>query len=417
MIPRLWNTWCGSIRRSLPPSTYLIVAAIVIGLVDAAWFGVRSYFGRGEALDTLLQLRDGLIFFLLMAYAVFRVVAFHPIFLRDYATWLERTPWHHALPLPLGPVHLAWPDLLIAGGLALLLDDPRELMNPNALRISSLSGVLLFVQLHSLAMSLAVWLTGPRAFAYVAAFLLPLSGRLSLWSPAAGVVVLAAGTAAAHVSLSRSWSQFPWPGAAEWMSRVKTGWKSMQQTRNIQGFDDDPMPDRVPPSELGWPFGICSPYVAPLLIPTREKMLLSALFGFWLHTLLAEAPKEVVGGCSVLMLVHGVFILAVARLVSFGSNHSSPITFAGRLLTMRWIIPRYDASIIGPLCILAVPAVTGLPGHFWLEVPLDILTPAVTTLTLWTACLAGPSAGNWKLTAPARLVPGRMNKGRFEELS
>ena len=276
---------------------------------------------------------------------------------------------------------------------------------------------MLFVQSHTVAVAFSVWLTRPRTPAYVSTFLLAFSARLSLWSPVAGMFAMAAAAAVAHWGLSQSWLLFPWPETTERAVRLKTGWRSAQQMRSGQALDDEVSPDRVPPAELGWPFGVCSPYIAPKVFETREKLLLAALLGLWIHSILAVCSQEIVAAFSGFLLIYGLLAVAITRLMSYGDKHASPINLVGRLLTLRWIIPRYDALCVGPLSIVTVALVFGLAGHFWLCVPLDILTPAVLTLTLWTACLSGPSAERWKLTAPARLVPGRLNRSRFEELS
>ncbi|MFT5094074.1 MAG: hypothetical protein ACKVII_16890 [Planctomycetales bacterium] len=416
MIRHYWNSLTSAVRRSLPPPLYLIIAGTLLGLIEVMWFSILYFFGPNGSLDTLLEIRDGLIAVALIAYGAFRVVAFHPLFLRDYSTWLERTPWQPGLPLPLGPVHLIWPDLLVAGGLALLLEDPRELFDPDGARLSGLAGLLMFTLSHTMTITMAVWLSQPRRHAYAAAFLLALGVRLSVWSPIVGLSVLAAGVVMANLGLTRSWQQFPWVETSDWLARLKTGWKSSQMRRG-QGFADDPAPDRVPPAELGWPFGVCSPFVSPQMISRREKMLLATLVGFWIHNSLAILPhgeSEVMSG---MLLLYGSMFVVIRKLSVYVGNHAPPINLAGRLLTWRWIVPKYDAVVIGPLSVVVVPGIVGLAGHFWLEIPLTILVPVTLTLMLWTASLAGPTPTEWKLTAPARITPGRLNRNQFEELS
>ena len=124
------------------------IVGTLLGLIEIMWFSTRFFFGPNDSPIVFLELRDGLIIVSLIAYGMFRVIAFHPMFLREYSTWLERTPWKPGLPLPLGPVHLNWPDLLVAGGMALLLEDPREIFGPGEVRTSGLTGLLLFVLSH-----------------------------------------------------------------------------------------------------------------------------------------------------------------------------------------------------------------------------------------------------------------------------
>ena len=49
-----------------------------------------------------------------LLYGMYRV-SFYPS--RRYSQWLFSTPWHPELPLPLGPVHLVWQDLVVVVGL------------------------------------------------------------------------------------------------------------------------------------------------------------------------------------------------------------------------------------------------------------------------------------------------------------
>ena len=45
-------------------------------------------------------------------YGYYRVRAFHPFYSRQYWQWLCLTPWSIDKPLPTGPVHLIWADLI-----------------------------------------------------------------------------------------------------------------------------------------------------------------------------------------------------------------------------------------------------------------------------------------------------------------
>ena len=44
-----------------------------------------------------------------------RALCFHPVEIRSYGKWLSRSPWKYPQPLPLGPMHLVWQDVLIVG--------------------------------------------------------------------------------------------------------------------------------------------------------------------------------------------------------------------------------------------------------------------------------------------------------------
>ena len=341
----------GPIRRTLPPSTYVALAIVPIMLLEGSWFWTEGI--ALQNVDEFLVIRDGLIVTLLAAYGVYLVLAFHPLFQPKYLEWLERTPWCPGVPLPLGPVRLAFPDIVIAGGLALLLADPRVIANPNLSRMTPLAGILMFLQTHAVVTTATVWLTGPRGAAYVAAFLLALSARLSGQSPMAGLACLVAGIVTDHHGLNQSWHRFPWHDTIDWANRLKTGWKSMQ-TRGGQAMTGDAAPYRVPPAELGWPFGVLSPHEPIEIVSRREKLLLAALLGFWVHVLMTTMNAEFAQGAALLFLGYGSIGFLIYKLSAVGANHLPPINNAGRLLTMRWFIPRYDIVFVTPLMILFV---------------------------------------------------------------
>ena len=411
------SAFFSAIRQVLPPTEYLVLAAIGVIFVDGLWFALPALIPGAQDVDAILMIRDKILLLLLTAFGIFRVAWFHPLFRRDYFDWLQRTPWHPGLALPLGPVRLHWPDILIVGGLSLLLADPREMIGNQFVRYSTLTGIVTFLQAHAITLMFAVWMTRPRATAYLAAFLLGLSARTAADSLPFSVVTLILGSVVQHVGLNRSWGLFPWSETTEWVSRLKTGWKSAQSARAGQPLGESLAPDRVPPAELGWPFGVCSPYVPPQIISKPERLLIAALVGFWLHVMLAGQAEEITGGASAILALYGIIGVALTKIATFGGNHAPPINLAGRLFTFRWIVPRYDAAVVGPLSVLIVAGAGATVGHFMLGVPLEYLTPCMLTLTLWTATLAGPSPSKWKLTAPARLTAGRLNKNSFDELS
>ena len=67
-------------------------------------------FGPGSLLLVIASIGLGL----------WRIFAFHPVWSKGYATWLQSTPWTKRKALPLGPVKLIWEDGLTVGALLLL---------------------------------------------------------------------------------------------------------------------------------------------------------------------------------------------------------------------------------------------------------------------------------------------------------
>src|SRR5262245_9773041 len=48
-------------------------------------------------------------------YGIYRVACFHPAVNPRYFAWLKLSPWQADKPLPMGPVHLVWQDLVVIG--------------------------------------------------------------------------------------------------------------------------------------------------------------------------------------------------------------------------------------------------------------------------------------------------------------
>lgn len=413
MITRITS----QIRQVLPPSSALTLMMFAFGCLEISWIVFARSQGAQSVADRALIVRDHAIVVLMVAYAVFRVVAYHPLCRPDYMKWLKTTPWRRGLPLPLGPVSPAWPDVLIVGCAAALLSDPRQPFNPLVVRPSALSAVLACILTHAATTAFLVLLTRPRGPAYGSLFLLALALQLLKLQPLAAASALLAGWLIALAGLSRSWQYFPWDETIDIGLRLKGRWKSMQ-SQNAGLVDTQTSPDRVPPAELGWPFSALSPWVAPQSVSRGERLLGFALLGFWMRAIFVQIPdRNFVMGIGSLIVGYGTFMAAIVRLGLFGSHHTWPISFWGRVVTFRWVIRKYDRMLIPPVALIAVVVATGLCGHFLLHLPPATLFPVMTVAGLWSFTLIGPDPHEWKLTAPSRIVPGRLNRRNYDQLS
>ena len=104
-------------RRVVPP--------LVTGVFLFAYLLTYSIDAYGMLLGASLPGEIGRIRVLFLGmgsllYAGYRVARFHPYFDTGYCRWLCLTPWSVDKPLPLGPVHLVWGDLVILMVLILL---------------------------------------------------------------------------------------------------------------------------------------------------------------------------------------------------------------------------------------------------------------------------------------------------------
>lgn len=405
------------LRQVLPSPVYVVIAILLIAGLEILWLVFDHLVGAGPACDKVLVIRDHTVITLLALYGMYRVFTFHPFGNSEYRAWLQQTPWQRGLPLPVGTVSPDWADLIVVTAVGSLLTDPRIPFEPDLVRPTLLSALQACILAHATVLSFFVWLTHPRWLAYIALFMLALTTQLGAWAPLAAPVALAIGWTASLYGLHRSWTSFPWDASVEWGAQIRRRWKTVRnQSSGLT--EDDSSPDRIPVQELGWPFGAMSPWVPTVTVGTGERLLIATLAGWWMHAFLMQIPVErVVTALGAMILLYGTMILCIARILMYGGNHSSPLGLFGRLATFRWIIPAYDRIFLGPLLIAVVPLVLGVAGHQWMQVTPHILFPVVAVLTLWTFVLVGPSPVDWKLTAPVHVVPGRMNKRSFDQLS
>jgi len=69
------------------------------------------------------------------------------------------------------------------------------------------------------------------------------------------------------------------------------------------------------------------------------------------------------------------------------------------------------------MAIVALVISLGLSGYFWLQIPLHTLISGVTVCATWSFIFVGPSPSRWELTASARIVPGRLIKRSYDQLT
>lgn len=406
-----------SLRQVLPAPVYLVLMLLALLGMELTWLFVYYMAGFGGPADKVLLFRDNAILALLALYAVYRVLAFHPLTNTEYRNWLRITPWRRGLPLPLGPVHPRPVDALIVLVLAGLLADPRVLYDSNLHRPTMVAGIVTAVLSHAAAVSAVTCLLEPKRLAYLALFLLGLSLQLTGWAPVVSILVLAVGWAVALTGLSQSWELFPWDDKNHWGTDIKRKWMSMQ-AQNVSMNSDSHALDRVAPPELGWPFNALSPWTPPPQAPIKERLLIAALLGWWLHAFLINIQNtEFVKGFGVIVLGYGGMVLVVSKLASYGGNHGSPLSLTGRLRLRQWIVPGYDRILVAPLVLIVVVPLLGLAGGHWLKIPGHILIPLVTVLALWCYNLVGPDPTNWKLTCPARITHGKLSANNYQQLT
>jgi hypothetical protein len=381
-----------AMRLVMPPAAAIVSFMAIYLLLE----GAVLYFESRIGMRIPLQPRPGVVILSIaaVAHAAFRVLACHPFYRARYREWLETTPWSVQKPLPLGPVHLVWQDLVVFLAIGILASFQIDLRPVQLL--------MRFLLFYLGLLSLTFPRTGQRVIGYVMAFGLGLVVRL--WhTPALGLEAALLLYPVAYLGLRRSLGAF-----RQWNSDV------LESLRRRE-------PDFLRPERaldwVGWPYDKLSPRVpcGPVL-PRLDAVCVSILAGWWFYALasLETDPQE----RSKAMLILYFFVLGiamVARFVAYAQGYAPPINLWGRLVTFRWLIPGYDQAFVGLCCSFVssslAPAVLQSCG-----LPMDAAMPISFALALLLLTSIGPRLDVWRLTGEHRIVPGLQSKGEFVQV-
>jgi hypothetical protein len=105
--------------RATLPLTLFPVALSIIYLLTYSLDLTCMRFGWRMPRDIYDQ-RLFLLSLIAGCHGIYRVISFHPFYNSQYRKWLCVTPWSPDRPLPQGPIHLIWTDVLTLGVLSLL---------------------------------------------------------------------------------------------------------------------------------------------------------------------------------------------------------------------------------------------------------------------------------------------------------
>jgi hypothetical protein len=272
-----------------------------------------------------------------------------------------------------------WEDSLIVAGLAALAwYDGR--IDPALIATLPLLS-------HSLVLLPPLFTTGAKASGYATIFALGLAVRLGMtrWEFLAAA---ASASVLAHIGLRRSLAQFPWPGSwfDTWRQSLASGATASS-------------------SACGWPHDQLRADLAnDRRVEPLHAGLGSALAGWWVFAIagLIAPPDR-----NIILLAELVFVapaLAMLRLSIYRPGYTPPMNLWGRIVTLRWIVPRYQQLYLGPLCTVAAPWAFLYVSSRW-RIPLEIAVPPAIALTLFVALSCKPSLRTWRLTGHHRIVP------------
>ncbi|MBL4885059.1 MAG: hypothetical protein JKY95_11065 [Planctomycetaceae bacterium] len=372
--------------------------------------------------------RDIMVMFAACSYGAYRSYGFHPSCEAKYDQFLGQTAWSPAKPLPLGPVHLIWQDVIVVCLLvAAIYPDP--FIHP----IRPLYGMLFSYHLCLLIIFIRcrVW-----AYLYVMAF--GLGAAALLWAnPLFALLILVALNLVGYIGITKSL-------------------KELHQNRLKQAVNPQ-VQSKLESNEhlVGWPFDALAPripsiYVTPKVqitkVPLYHGLSISLLSGwlflcasviafqltlqqkdFWIQHY-SDQPQAFIelvpSASSVLyqeMFTPGLtrvsrdsfygtlvplFIIIIAlgvfRLAYYCKGYHPPISLLGRLLSLRWIIPAYDQVFVAPLCVLLVLLAFNPILVLYLGMSSLYAGPIVVWLAVLITLVMGPKRSQWVLTAPCR---------------
>ncbi len=338
---------------------------------------------------------------------IYRVAAFHPLFDADYLSWLWLTPWRYDKPLPRGPLHLVMQDVLMVGLLtAFLLHKP----------VVPLEVVpLAFLVTYYLALAASLWGVDLRWWGYALSALTGLVIAVSTRNSLAGLAVAALVYIPAYAGIRWTLATFPWSErTTAWRKGIARQWQVF--TAGHRQFAPVSVNLEHPETEVHWPYSVLHARQRPPFFSKGDRLAISLLTGWWFWVVFGTpGAEEMALGLGPMLCLMLLGFVVAGRLINYCGNYRPPISFWGRIFTLRWIIPGYDKVYLTPL------ATVGLGIMFPIALTkLQFEPPLVMALSippfLIAGLLGGPPLHQWRLTSPARLAPGVKNQQLVEEI-
>jgi hypothetical protein len=332
-----------------------------------------------------------LMMFSAFMFGAYRVVYFHPFFQWEYGKWLQASSWTADQRLPNGPVHLVWQDLLLLGAASVL-----------AMRSDRFEPVLIwviFLMPYLLILAMALKFTGEGAIAFVVVMLIGGFLRAAEFPGIAGASLVGAYLVAGW-GLHRSLRSFrDWD--LEW-------WEE----KGLTDINAGSLQDKARQKQLGWPFEQLSLKGNDMPISVPLGLAIAVLIGWAAHIALyymdTPGPGRLVWQYRFLLGLP-CMILALGRAIVYCNGYLPPINIWARLMTFRWIIPRYD-QVFGPSLLIVLVWAFGSSILAAAEIPLLYGVPLLITLMLTLALTMPPSLDTWHLTGGHRITPQMQNQ-------
>jgi len=371
-------------RMVLPPWWALVIAFSVLAVFFGLELSVSALISWkvDRSFDYVeLPMRYGKFTGMLIPlYAIWRIMAFHPSFRVNYGKWLKTTPWTESKPLPLGPVHLVWQDVLFVGAItfACLPTDDWQIIPALFL--------LIYCMFFSFANLFAgVYWSVMVAFGLMATLFL-VEGHV--WISA---TILLATYGVCYSGFRQALHSYSWSESVRWELNLLKKLSSKQTT--IWPLVDESAVGRIVFTRIAWKhvWGLSFFFGWLAFCFTQASLIESTLRG----------QEDVYASVKTMLLFMG-WLCLMFRLCAYCTEHRPPLSLRGRLRTGRLIIPKYDQVLISPLAALAVSYVLPKLLLSW-SVPLALVAFVSVFVILAVTFGGGPQLSQWQLAGEHRL--------------
>jgi hypothetical protein len=309
-----------------------------------------------------------------LLYAVFRCIYFHPVENRQYGNWLADSPWRHPQPLPLGPLHLVWQDVVLVSIWSALL--PAEMF-------TRWTVPFLFLLAYCLGIGLTLCRMGVYRPVYVMGLFL---GAFVLALPSA----IGCMAAALAIYASAYWG-------IQLLGELSDGGEIPQNIGfGLPTGDTEPL--------LGWPAPPACTERYAWNITHSNAIQFAAVVG-WLFFCVAWQGRDITGIEEGLQNTLGLItvLAVVVRTLIYVVGYLPPISLLGRVFTWRWIIPGYDKVLVAPLVTLVAAGILPMAGNA-VGLPNVFAYPVAASVVVWLALALPPTRRDWQLTGQHRIA-------------
>lgn len=394
--------------RLVAPPTWIIVTLLAwCGVMEGIYGWIGWQWGWQAIQPSFFVARDAACLAAAAYLGAYRSVAFHPLFDSEYLNWLALTPWRYDKPLPRGPLHLVPQDALFVGLIAaLMLHEPV---------VPPVLVPLVFLIAYYLILSVSLWWADLRHAGYGLSALVGLVIVTAYQSPPAALGLAGLCYILVYAAIRHSLAAFPWTARSAALRKgIARQWQVLSAGHRQHGTVSLNL--EFPETEVHWPFNQLHALQRPPFFQKDDRLAIALLTGWWTWVLFSSPGGELFAvAMGPMLYVSLLGFVIMARLSTYCLNVRPPISLWGRIATLRWIIPGYDRVYLTPLATLGLGIVFPIALAQLQLAPSLVLGLSIPPFLI-AALLGGPSLSQWRLTSPARLVPGVRNQQLVEEI-